>query len=120
MTRRIPPQHRGVLRAPLACILLLAAAAAASADPAELEQILSNFDRVQGSVQTLSAEFTETTSNALLIERETTSVAAIAVRRSALRCAHFAARDTTDGLRATIGLCSRNRPRSSAICCAVL
>jgi len=68
MTRRISPHHRGIFRTPLICLLALGTAGVGMAAEADLDQILANFDRVQGSVQTLSAEFTETTSNALLVE----------------------------------------------------
>jgi outer membrane lipoprotein carrier protein len=47
-----------------AIVLLWALAGGAHA--AELEQVLSEFDSVQNSIQTLSAEFTETTVNRML------------------------------------------------------
>jgi outer membrane lipoprotein-sorting protein len=48
-----------------AALLLLSAGLAFPADP---EAILQEFDRVQGSVRTLSASFTETTTNPLLVD----------------------------------------------------
>jgi len=49
----------------LGAIVLLSALAGGS-HAAELEQVLSEFDAVQNSIQTLSAEFTETTVNTML------------------------------------------------------
>jgi outer membrane lipoprotein carrier protein len=47
------------------CVLsLVPSASAVSAE--ELDQVLARFDEVQGSIQTLSAQFTETTSNTML------------------------------------------------------
>ena len=53
---------------PLAILLaaICVVALSAPARAAELEDVLARFDRVQDSIQTLSAQFTETTSNQLL------------------------------------------------------
>jgi len=63
---------RSVARAALVCVLLAGAVAAASGapgtDPGDLAGILNRFDEVQESIRTLSAEFTETTANPLLLE----------------------------------------------------
>ena len=56
---------------------------------------------------------------AVLSASERISVIAIAVSKTELRRAHFVAREARAGRRATIGLFSRNRCRSSAISCAV-
>ena len=52
----------------IACSVLIAAMATSGASAVELDELLANFDRVQKDIRTLSAEFTETTQNVLLIE----------------------------------------------------
>ena len=48
--------------------ILLALAATGPSAAADLQQILARFDEVQGSIQTISARFTETTTNQMLKE----------------------------------------------------
>lgn len=53
----------------LACTLICLSSLTSSradADSAELEALLASFDRVQGAITTLTADFTETTTSALL------------------------------------------------------
>jgi len=63
MTWRRLGRTLGVLLATASC-----AGLCASTSAAELDEILDRFDDVQGSISTLSAAFTETTTNQLLID----------------------------------------------------
>jgi len=63
------PVSRGPLRSALASAILAACSGlAAAAPPADIHEVLARFDRVQNSIRTLSAEFTETTKSPLLKE----------------------------------------------------
>ena len=52
----------------LGALLVVAVCAVGFVSAAELDEVLKRFDAVQDSVGTLSAEFTETTTNSLLID----------------------------------------------------
>ena len=52
----------------LGALLVVAVCAVGFVSAAELDEVLKRFDEVQDSVGTLSAEFTETTTNSLLID----------------------------------------------------
>jgi len=49
-----------------ACLIAIVTAVPCSATAVELDELLANFDRVQEGINTLSAEFTETTHSTLL------------------------------------------------------
>ena len=62
MTHR---RHSSRALVPVASLIMVLAAAG-PALAVELDEILANFDRVQGAIRTLSAEFIETTHSTLL------------------------------------------------------
>lgn len=65
MTNRDSRRHVRSVNLALLLGLFLAAGAA---DASDLKQVLAGFDRAQAEVQTLSAEFVQTTTNPLLID----------------------------------------------------
>ena len=62
------PRAKGAVAGRAAVALLVAGAACCAVSAGPLEDVLSRFDRVQETIHTLSAEFTETTTSDLLLD----------------------------------------------------